>query len=140
MAGDDGVGIAIADYINRSADTAEVEVVLLAEPSRLVPLLTDGADPVVLIDAVLDGGAPGRIRVLKSDKQQSKTRLLSTHGVSVRDAIALARTIDPEHVAKRIAIVGVTITRAGRKGEKLSPKVAAAIPQAAAMALTLARE
>ena len=140
MAGDDGVGIAVANYISDNGNNAGIEVVSLSEPSRLLPLLTDGANPVVLIDAVLDAGDPGRILMLKTDQRKSSPKLLSTHGVGVRDAIALARTIDPEHVSTRIVILGVTISRAGRHGESLSPEVAAAIPMAAARALALAHE
>jgi hydrogenase maturation protease len=139
MAGDDGVGIAVADFIGSRTDCADIEVVRIAEPSRLVSMLTDGADPVILIDAVLDAGKVGRVVVL-DPQGRPKAKLLSTHGVGVREAIALARTLEPQQVASRIAIVGVTIGRVRRSGEKLSDEIAAAVPKAAEQALKLARQ
>lgn len=139
MAGDDAVGLAVVEHLARTLDAADVEVIAVTEPSRMVPLLTDGANPVILVDAVLDGGRPGRVVVLKANRR-SKARLLSTHGVGVRDAIALARATDPDRVASHIAIVGVTIANQNRRGAELSREIQAAITAAANRALRLAHE
>jgi hydrogenase maturation protease len=138
MAGDDGVGIAVARRARELSRRADVEVVELGEPSALVALLTDGASPVVLIDALVGGGAPGRVIHLARDRDARTARLLSSHGVGVRDAVEIARSLEPEHVAEKIEIVGVTIAQPSRYDDTLSPVVAGAVDRAAALALQLA--
>ncbi len=137
MAGDDGVGIAVARRARELHGRADLEVIELAEPSALVPLLTDGASPVVLIDALVVGGEPGHVLHFAPERDRRGARLLSSHGVGVRDAVELARTLEPERVAEKIEIVGVTIARPSRYHDALSPAVAAAVERAAALALEL---
>jgi hydrogenase maturation protease len=138
MAGDDGVGIAIARRAREMCERADVEVIELVEPSALVPLLIDGASPVVLIDAVVGGGEPGDVLHFAPEAGWQSARLLSSHGVGVRDAIELAKTLEPEATANKIDIVAVAILRPSGYCGTVSPAVAAAIDKAAALALRLA--
>jgi len=117
---------------------ASIDLVEAADPTQLVSLLTDGADPVVIIDAVLDQGPAGRVLLIDAGSDTNSTHLLSTHGLGVMEAIELARIAHPKEVAQRIFIVGITIQSANRGGTGLSPAVAAALPIAAAQALKLA--
>jgi hydrogenase maturation protease len=136
-AGDDGVGIAVIAWLRRAL--APVDLVETAEPTQLINLVTDGADPVVLVDAILDDGTAGRVMLLDAQIPGRYTaRLLSTHGMGVMDAIELARIAHPDRVAKRICIVGITIRGASRAGKGLSAAVENAVPLAAAHALKLA--
>lgn len=138
MAGDDGAGIAVARRIREMPLPAGVEVSEVAEPTALVALLTDGANPVVLIDAVVDGGKPGRVLHLAPGAHARRARLLSSHGVGVLQAIDIARTLDPDRLARRIEVIAITIARPARAGEALSPDVARAVEKAAAEALKVA--
>ncbi len=138
MAGDDGVGIAIARRAREMCERTDVEVVEIAEPSALLPLLIDGANPVVLIDAALGGREPGEILHFAPRPGWQRARLLSSHGVGVRDAIELAKILEPEAAANNIEIVAVTILQPSRYGGALSPAVAGAVNKAAALALRLA--
>jgi hydrogenase maturation protease len=136
--GDDGVGLAVLARLRAMSVPAHVELVEATEPSTLVSLL-DGADPVVLVDAVVGTDDPGRILRLEPEMLQTPAlRLLSTHGVEVPQAIELARVLSPATVCKRIRIVGITIRRPGGPATTLSPDVAAAVPAAAAEALRAA--
>jgi hydrogenase maturation protease len=135
-AGDDGVGLAVIRKVRElggSFDVVEVD-----EPTRLVDLLTDGADPVVMVDALHDAPA-GRVLIVDSMRRDPRAQhLLSTHGVGVMEAIELARIAHPDRVARRIFIVGVTILQTLRSGEGLSPAVEAVVPHAAAKVLDIA--
>jgi hydrogenase maturation protease len=134
-AGDDGVGIAVLRRLEGRALRDGIELVHAAEPSALIPLL-GGVDRVVLVDAVLAGGAPGRVLALTpGDVAASGASLLSTHGVDVTTAIALARAT--EDTLPEILIVGITIGRAERYRHELTPGVAAAVPAAADLVLRL---
>lgn len=141
-AGDDSVGIAVIATLKQSA--AAVDLVVAAEPTQLINLLTDGADPVILVDAVImdahiDDRPAGRVLVMDArTPDQNSTGARSTHGLGVIDAIGLARIAYPDRVAERIFIVGITIQSAVRGGNCLSPAVESAVPVAAARALELA--
>lgn len=163
-AGDDGVGIAVIRSLRelslqqhlvvgedggKGSDKLEpalvrgdalLDLVETSEPTQVIDLLTDGADPVVIVDAVVDNGSAGRVLIVDAQKPAYFSgRLLSTHGVGVMETIELARIAHPERLAPRIFIVGISIQRATRGGNVLSTAVADAIPFAAARALEMAK-
>ncbi len=135
FAGDDGVGIAVARKLRdeglcaREATDASVVLDLLAEGSR-----------VVIVDAVVGGGAPGDVLRLQADSLADGVRPLSSHGVNVVDALSLARALYGEEAARRVALVGVVIERPGVITEGLSPAVEGAIEPAAKLARALVEE
>lgn len=120
--GDDAVGLAVArELVRRGVDARE-----LAEPSALVPILQ--SEPVIVVDALLSSGPPGRVVRLTSEQlAKADARPLSTHGVDVAGAIALARALG---ATAHVVLVGVTIARPSRPGA-LSPEVARAVNEAA---------
>lgn len=124
--GDDAVGLAVADQLpgaRRGDATALVE--LLAEHEL-----------VVLVDAVL-GSRPGRVRVLREADLDGPVQAVSSHAVSVPQAVALARVLYPR--AGQLVVVGVEIAPPA-PGAGLSPAVAAAVPEAAATVTRLLQE
>jgi len=136
-AGDDGVGIAVVRSLREHG--APVDAVECDEPSRLIDWLSDGVSPVVIVDAVLDAGPPGRVLVLGARIGDfDHGRLLSSHGLGVMEAIELARIAEPLRVAQDISIVGITVRAAPHPVSGLSGAVAAAVAPAAATALRLA--
>lgn len=137
-AGDDGVGIAVVRRLREAG--SEFDLIELDEPARLIDLLTDGADPVVLIDALLDDGPPGRVLLIDEPQRDPLAgHLLSTHGVSVTDAVELARIAHPDRVARKIFILAITVQQVSRRGNGLSAEVQASVARAATQALRLAR-
>jgi len=140
-AGDDGVGIVVVRRLKEIGVPQGIGLAEVAEPSALIESHLCEADPVVLVDAVLDDGGPGRLVQFEAGDVQAseEKKLLTTHGVGVLDAVRLARQISPDKVAKRIMIVGVTIRRPKHYGEGLSRAVAAAVEAAATAALALAQ-
>ena len=128
-AGDDGAGLAVLEALRREGLPPAVELVHAADDSALVTLLATPA-PVVLVDAVL-GGTPGEVIELGPEQLDARdVRPVSTHGLGVAQAIALARTLAPDTVSPAIRIVGITIAPPARYLQALSPAVAAAIPRA----------
>ena len=141
-AGDDGVGLVVA----RALAARGAEVRESADASVLLDLLLDRLDaapgaptrPVVVVDAVVGGGAPGTVLRLSPDALAAGPAPLSSHGLGVAEAIELARTLHGDAAAARLAIVGVAIDRPTGTGEGLSPAVAAAVEPAAALVAALA--
>jgi hydrogenase maturation protease len=129
-AGDDHAGLAVLEHLRARGVPEGVELLRAAEPSALVPLLETPA-PVVLVDAVLASPA-GEVLVLEPEAlEQRGFSSVSTHGLGVAQAVALARLLSPAAVSPSIHIVAVSISRPERFRQGLSPEVATAVPLAA---------
>jgi hydrogenase maturation protease len=131
-AGDDGVGLAVARELARRG----VAVRESADASILLGLLEAG-HRVVVVDAVAGGGPPGSVFRLSTDDLGSGPTPLSSHGLGVAEAIALARTLYGPGVVAQLSIIGIAIDRPTVHVVGLSPAVAAAIAPAAALAAEL---
>ena len=128
-AGDDGVGLAVLERLRERGLPEGVELLRAAEDSALISLL-ETAVPVVLIDAAV-ATPPGEVLELTADELASQSlRPVSTHGMGVAQAIALARALAPGSVSPSVRIVAVTIARPRRYRQRLSAAVAAAVPRA----------
>ncbi|KFE67064.1 hydrogenase maturation protease [Hyalangium minutum] len=129
-AGDDQVGLAVIERLRMQGAPEGVELLVAAEPSALLPLLETPV-PVVLVDAVL--AAPsGEVWVLEPAELELRgLSTMSTHGLGVAQAVALAQQLSPGAVSPSIHLVAVSISRPARFQQGLSPEVAAAVPRAA---------
>lgn len=137
LAGDDGVGIAVVAYLRRHGVGTDIELREATATTALIDLVIHRG-PVVIVDALLESPA-GCVREVGIESlDEAGASALSGHGVGLRGAIALARTLMPERVTPRLHLVGVTIARPQRLERRLSLDVSSAIPCAAAAALTLA--
>jgi len=135
-AGDDGVGLVVLDALRARGVPADIELVRAAEDATLVSLLETCA-PVVLVDAVLGTPAGEVLELSPTDLARHGPRAVSTHGLGVPDAVALARTLAPDTVAPSVHVVAVTIERPAGYTQCLSPAVAAAVPRAVERVLGL---
>jgi hydrogenase maturation protease len=132
-AGDDGVGLAVA----RELAARGFAVRESADASLLLELLPAG-HRVVVVDAVAGGGPPGTVMQLDPAALGTGPTPLSSHGIGVAEAIALARTLYSDAAVARLAIVGVAIERPAAHAIGLSPAVAAAVGPAAVLVAGLA--
>jgi hydrogenase maturation protease len=136
-AGDDGVGLAVA----RELAARGLPVRESADASILLVLLEAG-HRVVLVDAVAGGGPPGTVMQLDPDALVGALVdgpvPLSSHGIGVAEAIALARTLYGDAAVARLAVVGIAIERPATHAVGLSPAVAAAVRAAATRVAELA--
>lgn len=131
-AGDDGVGLAVLARLRERGAPPGVELSTAADAASLVPLL-DGDTPLVLIDAALGRGTPGTVRTLSpADLDDALATPLSTHGLTVAQALRLAAALAPP--LPPIRIVAVLIAQPAATVPPaigLSPEVAAAVDVAA---------
>ncbi len=136
--GDDGAGPAVIDRLRTEGVGQEIELYEVAEPSALMPLL-ENARRVIVVDAALGAGKPGRVFEVRPDEVDTcAISSVSTHGMSVGQAIALARVLTPETVCPDIHLVAIAAERPVGLVIGLSPEVLAAIDRAAAAARMLA--
>jgi hydrogenase maturation protease len=136
--GDDGAGPAVIARLRKECASVDFELHEVGEPSALIPLLED-AERVVIVDAALGAGKPGTIRVVRPEEiDKCPISSVSTHGISVGQAIAFARVLAPEKVCPRIYVVAIAAEKPVGVVFGLSADVAAAIEDAAHTARTLA--
>lgn len=131
LASDDGVGFAVVERLRAEGLPEGVVADLVAEPSELVGALGD-VELVVVVDAVVGAGSPGTVIVVEPDALDAGVRAVSTHGMSLRQALSMTRILCAERATPVVRVVGVAIDPASTvRGGALSAAVSAAIPSAA---------
>ena len=139
---DDGVGPLVAARAERESGARDVSP--LSDPLDLLGHW-NGADLVIVIDAVRSGIAPGTIQVVEIDLKgfdrdfetvNAGGGTTSTHGVGLEGVLRLAQAIG--QAPKRLVVVGIEGERFG-VGEGLSPAVEAAVPAAVRVVVDLTR-
>ena len=99
------------------------------------PIELVGGHGAVVVDAVRTGAPPGTLLVSPAAAMPEVTdAAASTHGLGVRDTLALARALG--RLPARAYVVGVEAEQT-RLGEGLSAPVRAAVPLAASAVLEL---
>lgn len=132
-AGDDGVGLAVV----RELACRGFAVRESADASILLGLLEE-AHQVVVIDAVTGAGPPGSVVRIEPDALASAGATpLSSHGLGVAEAIAIARCLYGPAALEAVAIIGVSIERPRAPTRGLSAEIAAAVRPAADLAAEL---
>jgi hydrogenase maturation protease len=112
---DDAVGREVARRLDG--------VVLDGEPIGLVEAL-DGADEVVLVDAVSSGAPPGTVHVFEAGSERLPATLFgtsSTHTLGLAEAVELARSLG--RLPRRVLVYGIE-GASFSFGNGLSPEVA----------------
>jgi hydrogenase maturation protease len=139
-AGDDGVGPMVIERLRAEGGVEGATLHEVPEPSALIPLI-EGADRIILIDAALGDAAPGEVLVVGADALDTRGLVpVSTHGLSVGQAVALARAVAPERVCCEIRVVAVVIEKPACLGAGLTSAAMTALPRAVAAVRALAAQ
>jgi hydrogenase maturation protease len=136
---DDCVGLEVARRVRERAATSGI--VVREHEGEAIGLLEiwDGADAVVLVDAVHSGAAPGTIHRIDASSAPVPAQLAgahSTHAIGIGEAIELARVL--ERLPRQVIVYGIEGQRF-EAGSGLSEAVAAAVAQLADSTLGEAR-
>jgi hydrogenase maturation protease len=130
---DDGVGLVVARRLR--AEVPE-RVAVREESGEGAALMAawEGADTVLIIDAVHSGAAPGTVQRLDAGERAIPADLFhfSTHAVSVADAVELARALG--QLPPRLVVYGIE-GRDFEAGVGLSPEVEEAARQVVGLVL-----
>ncbi len=121
---DDGIGPAVLARLRGQAPAAVKLLVSDGEPAGLIEAWS-GADLAVVVDAVqADPAVPGRLhRLVLDEAAPLDPRQVSSHGLSLGDAVGLARALG--RLPGRLIVHAVEAADL-RTGPGLSPPVAAA--------------
>lgn len=141
-AGDDGAGpLALErarERIRELDAPPDVELTQAGDATRLLDLLRTPAR-VVILDAVIKSPAGEVLELDPAALAEQSLASVSSHGLSVGQAIALARELDGDALSRDIHIIAITIDRPPGYSVALSPAVASAVERAAEIALRLVR-
>ncbi len=133
---DDGVGIHAANQLKQHVNDPNVTIdEAMTGGMNLLDLIV-GYDKAILIDAInIKGAKNGEVkRLLLSDF--SSIHSDNPHDVSLMDAMKLADCLGEKRIPQEVVIIGIVLKENPYIfGEKLSPKIAAAVPKAVEMTL-----
>ncbi|GBC86607.1 hypothetical protein HRbin12_00604 [bacterium HR12] len=132
--GDDAAGVLAVRAARAELERLGVDVREVGAGAHLLDLL-EGPDVVIVVDAVwVQGMEPGEIVRVEAGPHGLPAELrtsLSSHGVGVSEAVALASAMpDPP----RVILLGVALAE-GRGGVRPSARVLGSVPELAARVL-----
>ncbi len=136
--GDDAAGPAVVRRLRAEGLPRGVRTLELPDPSDLVAVL-EQEDDVIVVDAVVGGPAGVIIELDPEHADPAEPVAVSSHGVGVMQAIALAKNLSHGRPIARTRLIGVGIERPQALRAGLSPEVAAAVEHAAALIRRLTR-
>ncbi len=115
--GDDGIGHAVVDALADTPDLATAKS--HGEPAELMELW-QGHDPVILVDAIVTGAAPGTLHRLDAREPLPRGARYSSHGIGLAEAVELARSLD--ELPDTLIVHGIEPARL-EDGAGLSPEI-----------------
>ena len=136
-AGDDAAGLEVIKYL-QGHKLNNAQLTATRDPATILDLLQDNnhkGDPFIIVDAIINAGRPGAVITITEHQIDIGPRALSSHAMSLRDTIALARTLGAH--PGPITLVGITIDTPKRPSIHLSRAITQAIPKAADQVLQL---
>ncbi len=137
---DEQVGVRVAEAVGRHEDAATLGIRALDGGTMGLTLLVDmeDADAMIVIDAANLGGAPGDVAVFEGAEMDHflRTRGRNPHDIGLDDMLDGLRLRGA--VPERRALVGVQ-PEDMQVGEAMTPAVAAAVDEAVAAVMGLAR-
>jgi hydrogenase maturation protease len=130
--GDDSAGLEVARRL-AAAPPDEVDVVASDRPGAGLLDLLEGAEDVLIVDAVRSGAPAGTLHELSLDDALAKgVRLASSHALGVAEALALARELG--RLPPRVRVLGIETTGGTPSQTEVSETIRPAVDRATARA------
>ena len=132
---DDGVGLHVIDVLRTRIKNPMIRLETASTGGMNLLDMIRGYEKVILVDAVRQkDSSPGEVkRFLLSDFHTVHS--CNPHDVSLSEALDLAHQLGEEHLPSEIILIGITVDNTYEFGERLSSKVALAVPTAVSMVL-----
>ncbi len=133
---DDGVGIHVVNELKKQINHPNITIdEAITGGMNLLELLL-GYDKAIIIDAVkTKNGGDGEVRRIPLSNF-STIHSCNPHDVSLIEAIDMAKKMGENRIPKEIIVIGIMMKEMPCEfGEKLSKKIATAVPNAVKMAI-----
>ena len=128
LMGDEGVGVHVVQHLEQAPAPAGVRYLDGGTGSFLLLEPMQQARRVVLIDATVDGNAPGTVRRLTPRFSSDYPTTLTAHDIGLKDLLDAAYLTGGQ---LDVTLLAVSIDLPQGVGTELSPKIAERIPQIA---------
>ncbi len=125
LMGDEGVGVHAVRALEGEAMPEGVTVLDGGTGGFHLLELFDEHRHMILIDATLDDGEPGTVRVLRPKFATDFPRSLSAHDIGLRDLVESAALLGP---LPTIDLITVSIAKIQPMGMDMTAEVAGALP------------
>ena len=126
LLGDEGVGVHAIHQLERERFPPSVTLVDGGTGGfHLLSYFSD-YETIIMIDATMDGQAPGTVRVMEPRFASDFPRALSAHDIGLRDLIESAVLLGP---LPKIQLVTISIAEMQSLKTELSPTVAESLPK-----------
>lgn len=125
LMGDEGVGVLVARHLTDSGAAGDIEVVDAGTGGFHLLEYFQDYDRVVLVDATLDGQAPGSVSVMKPRFSSDYPPTLCAHDIGLKDLLDAVYLLgrSPEVILFAISIAsvdGVTLDVSGPVAESVA--------------------
>jgi hydrogenase maturation protease len=134
--GDDGVGVHIANELKKHIQNPDITIdEAITGGINLLELIL-GYDKAIIIDAVkTEDGENGEVKRIPLSNF-STMHSCNPHDVSLIEAVQMAKKMGEDQIPQEIIVIGVMMKEMPCEfGEKLSKKIATAVPKAVEMTL-----
>jgi hydrogenase maturation protease len=126
LMGDEGVGVHVVRALDLTELPPGVRLLDGGTGSFLLLEPMQTASSVILIDASIDGGAPGTVRRLEPRFSSDYPRTLTAHDIGLKDLLDAFHFMGAD---VRVVLLAVSIGGVQPMLDELSPEVAAALPR-----------
>ena len=139
--GDDGVGIHIINELKKQIQSPNITIDEAATGGMNLLELILGYDKAIIVDAVkTKNGENGEVKRIPLNNF-STMHSCNPHDVTLNEAIEMAKKMGEDRIPREIIVIGVMMKEIPCEfGEKLSDKIAAAVPKAVNMTLKEIKE
>jgi len=126
LMGDEGVGVHVAQQLATGPQHSAITVIDGGTGGFHLLEYFEEYNPVILIDATLDGRPPGTIRLIQPRFAADFPKAMSTHDIGLKDMVSCLQLLGkmPE-----IHLYVVSIASIQQQGTALTPAVQAAVPR-----------
>jgi len=125
LMGDEGVGVHTALRLQETGLPENIEIVDGGTGGFHLLQYFEDHDTVILIDATLDGNAPGTIRLIEPRFAKDFPRAMSTHDIGLRDMVSALQWMEK---MPHIYLFVVSIETIQQQGIELTPAIENAMP------------
>jgi len=134
LLGDEGVGVHAVRQLEEEGVPPGVTVLDGGTGGFHLLSLFQDYDPIILIDATMDGAPAGTVRLLRPKFASDFPRTLSAHDIGLRDLLESAALLGP---LPRMYLITVSIEQLQSMSVELSPRVKDAIPEVVRLARSI---
>lgn len=125
LMGDEGVGVHTALRLQEMGLPEQIEIVDGGTGGFHLLQYFEDHDTVILIDATLDGNAPGSIRLIEPRFAKDFPRAMSTHDIGLRDMVSALQWMEK---MPHIYLFVVSIETIQQQGIELTPAIENTMP------------